>query len=784
MKTTRPLRQKLPVLLVAGLGGLVTLVDANAAQPWAASDAPHAYWASLASSADGAILLAGVGANPYGRQLPLYLSSNGGGTWVQSSSPTNAWPSVVCSADGARMAAVAVPYLDYWRGDELANDYGRLVDNSGVFVSPDSGATWIRTSAPTNYWTALASSADGRTLLATSASNVMYDPGSEEGVRSVGDGLIYRSLDFGATWTRTLAPVRPWLSIAASADAMHLAAIGVNGSNPSDLEGGTSIYRSSDAGLTWTSTKAPRGAWMSVATSADGSLLVAAARHYWDDKTQAKIRDGVCVSLDSGLTWNLTQTPRTEPNWCCNPGIIRCSADGKQWFAGADQVYTSLNLGAEWEALGGSSRPDALAVSADGGRIVQSGVDGIRSLPYRGTWQVSDLPLRDVAGSTRSSDGARYVIFGSSGDILSSTNWGATWTRTPGPTNDLRALTVSGDGARCVAITSTGAIFRTIDTGSTWVRSATSSQGWTSVGSSADGVHLVATVGADVQADAEGWKLQRGGAIYGSSDGGTTWTQSDAPGDDWQTVAGSADGTRWVAASYRSWHSDGRALKLGQRGAIYRSAVSGEGWVPTSAPALHWTDVASSADGTVLLAAASATWETTHFVGGGIYRSLDAGATWAPTTLPTLIWGAGLVTTPDGRQWVVSIEGLVHISTDFGATWKNAYAPAGVGGFACSPDGSLILGLSYDGTFASLRGPAHEPPRPPSPGLAVGLPGSELDLSWLIPSTPFVLQQTAAIGSGPWEDVPTPPTLDLTNLHRRVTLKPSGNSGYFRLRQQ
>ncbi len=83
-----------------------------------------------------------------------------------------------------------------------------------------------------------------------------------------------------------------------------------------------------------------------------------------------------------------------------------------------------------------------------------------------------------------------------------------------------------------------------------------------------------------------------------------------------------------------------------------------------------------------------------------------------------------------------------------------------------------------------LQSPAPEPAPPPSPRLTLRLSGPDLNLSWLIPSTRFVLQQTAALGSGVWEDVPTPPTLDFTNLHHRVTLSPSPGHRYFRLKQR
>ena len=106
MNTTRPLRQELPVVLIAGLGGLFTPVDASAAQPWADLGAGGPYGDIRACSADGATLLAASPVSYTGR-YPIGVSTNSGATWIQTPSPTNRWSSVTWSADGTRMAAVA-----------------------------------------------------------------------------------------------------------------------------------------------------------------------------------------------------------------------------------------------------------------------------------------------------------------------------------------------------------------------------------------------------------------------------------------------------------------------------------------------------------------------------------------------------------------------------------------------------------------------------------------------------------------------------------------------------
>src|SRR5580658_894770 len=66
-------------------------------------------------------------------------------TWVKTSAPTNTWQSVASSADGEVLAAAA--------------------GNGGVFISTNSGNVWFQANLPaTNYYSGIASSADGSRL--------------------------------------------------------------------------------------------------------------------------------------------------------------------------------------------------------------------------------------------------------------------------------------------------------------------------------------------------------------------------------------------------------------------------------------------------------------------------------------------------------------------------------------------------------------------------------------------------------------------------------------------
>jgi hypothetical protein len=81
------------------------------------------------------------------------------------------------------------------------------------------------------------------------------------------NGVIYISTNSGSGWTATSAPRTYWFCVASSADGTNLvAAIAANGG----------IYVSTNAGNTWTrQTNAPNSYWWSVASSSDGTKLVA-----------------------------------------------------------------------------------------------------------------------------------------------------------------------------------------------------------------------------------------------------------------------------------------------------------------------------------------------------------------------------------------------------------------------------------------------------------------------------------------------------------------------------
>jgi hypothetical protein len=71
--------------------------------------------------------------------------------------------------------------------------------------------TWTQTSAPTNYWSSIALSADGSKLVAVAGSSPVFTPRISP---------IYISTNYGSTWTPNTATSNYWSSVASS--GVHL----------------------------------------------------------------------------------------------------------------------------------------------------------------------------------------------------------------------------------------------------------------------------------------------------------------------------------------------------------------------------------------------------------------------------------------------------------------------------------------------------------------------------------------------------------------------------------
>lgn len=287
-----------------------------------------------------------------------------------------------------------------------------------------AGYTWTDQSAAGNrYWDGIASSSDGKYVAA-----------------STGTGTVWVSSDYGSTWTNRTPPVsgRFWYGITSSADGSHLAVVDASPGH---------IWTSTNYGVTWTDqTNSGTRSWLRIASSSDGSRLIAATNNGVVD-----------ISADGGSTWNVASVSGT------NFTSVSSSASG-QYLAATDFgagvsggfIYTSSDYGANWtqQVSGGQKTWGAVNISPDGSHIFAGdGTHLYYSTNHGSSWS-------QAAGTTgtpdwqtiSSSTSGQYLIAAGNNatPVWISSDFGVNWTADTTPTTLLgwNATAISADGSR------------------------------------------------------------------------------------------------------------------------------------------------------------------------------------------------------------------------------------------------------------------------------------------------------------------------------------------------
>jgi hypothetical protein len=378
-------------------------------------------------------------------------------------------------------------------------------------------------------------------------------------------------------------------------------------------------------------------------------------------------------------------------------------------------------------------------------------------------WTQTSAPTTNWFSIACSADGMKLaaVVYNSpdprlaaTSPIYVSTNSGAIWTPTD-PENfynnllDWTFIASSADGTKLVASQSDGSLNVSTDSGVTWTFSGSfnfDNAGWSAICSSADGSILAA---ADY-----------GGPIYLSTNSGATWnaTSASQSGQSWSSITTSADGSHIAATTVFD--------------TIYVSTNSGMIWTASTAPLAIWQSIASSSDGKKMVAAAYNNGYGAY--PGSIYTSTDSGMTWTVTSAPSNSWFS-VASSADGNILVAAVwGGLIYTSTNSGSSWNAADAPSTNWQFvACSADGSkFFAGVNGGGIWTAQT--------TPTPQMNITPTNCNLTLSWIVPSTNFVLQKSCDLQI--WAEMTNQPVLNLTNLQNQVILSPPGSNVFYRLK--
>lgn len=354
-------------MAVAGGGGIY--ISSDSGIHWSLTSAPVNNWSCVASSTDGANLVAAAAVGG------IYTSSDSGTNWTMTSaSLTSSWAAIASSADGTKLVAV-----------------GGISD--GIYTSSDSGTNWTEQAGASEAanWAAVASSANGSNLV---ASTLLIVPTVED----VGYGLgsIFVSSDAGVTWAASSEIVTfGFSSIASSADGTKLVASPQRGY----------IGISPDSGEDWNVCNTPIALWSAVACSADGAKLLAAG-------------PGLFTSSDSGATW--TQGVAPSADWTG----VASSAGGTKLVAVASQgVICTLNTmipsgslqvtitpakalaaGAQWAVDGGAPNGSGATLN------LLQGEHTISFTPVPGWSPPADSPVIIEGGMTNNVGGVYKIL--------------------------------------------------------------------------------------------------------------------------------------------------------------------------------------------------------------------------------------------------------------------------------------------------------------------------------------------------------------------------------------
>lgn len=163
---------------------------------------------------------------------------------------------------------------------------------------------------------------------------------------------------------------------------------------------------------------------------------------------------------------------------------------------------------------------------------------------------------------------------------------------------------------------------------------------------------------------------------------GASWTARGSTAN-WSAVASSGDGSKLVAT-----------VKGGQ---IYTSADSGVTWTPRDS-GRNWSSIASSADGTKLVAGVG----DNASLFGNIYTSVNSGGSWAPHD-STRQW-VSVASSADGTKLVAAVYGTAsagnpgaYISNNSGVGWSRTLAVSFCSSVASSADGTKLAAAVYGG---------------------------------------------------------------------------------------
>ena len=296
---------------------------------------------------------------------------------------------------------------------------------------------------------------------------------------------------------------RIWVSVASSSDGTKLIAA----EQGSDLSHPGRLYVSTNSGISWIPT-GPPGSWISVASSANGQKLIAAANAFG-------MGGQLYISSDGGQTWDARESARTWSQVASSADGVRMAAAAidRSQACGGSQIYLSSDSGESWTPHGEIRNWTAIASSADGLKLIaaadQCGIYEVYTSGDGGeTWTkqtFSEVGFQSIA----SSDDGQNLVAAAGGRLYTSSDGGVTWNAR----DVVRAwfsLASSSDGRKLAAAVFQGQIYTSDDSGASWKPRAFAGN-WQAITSSSDGNEVVAVIAGGQIFTSSGWNSTTSG---------------------------------------------------------------------------------------------------------------------------------------------------------------------------------------------------------------------------------------------------------------------------------
>lgn len=361
----------------------------------------------------------------------------------------------------------------------------------------------------------------------------------------------------------------------------------------------------------------------------------------------------------------------------------------------------------------------------------------------------------------------------SPGPLMVSTNSGSSWNLTSAGTNKWSSIAMSASGTKIFAVADDGNInscrvIVSTNTGASWFTN--------DMGGGAGKSYL-----PTISCSANGTKLISAyyNVLWISTNSGTTWQSRNLPIQTWETpswtsTACSADGNIMMTVKT----PENLAYNTPYEPNLFISTNSGSTWLLYS-NLLIAGYLACSADGRTICEAMRAGSSPNIFV------STNMGAIWS--TNPQPLYANSATVSADGTKILVAgYGGWIRYSTNIGVNWGTNDTVAGANGAVFEGGAMSADGMRFYLASQPISTPNTNVNRiytlqmTPAPSLALKISHNTNSLSWIVPSTNFILQQSADLAN--WSDVTNKPVLNLTNLQNQVTLSASSNNLFFRLK--